>query len=773
MSLRAPAPARLFAIALAATLFIAGAGAAAPAGAQEGVRATHPPQAASAAAPSVAGTLARQVEIRRTEYGVPHILAENLKAAAYALAWVQVEDHGATIPLGLARARGELARQLGFDSLERDFAARPVWLRAAATYHLLEQDTRDVYDGFAAGVNRFIELHPERFPEWLKPDFTGHDVAAREIGTPSVASARRVVERTLRRGDRAERMVEGVAALRGADADVGSNAWALAPSRTRSGRAILMRNPHLAWSAGYYEAHVRVPGVLDFYGDFRIGGPFSVVGGFNPHLGWATTNNEANPDVVYALVADPDRRDHYRFDGASLPLTPRTLTLEYRNGDALATETRTWWDTPLGTVVHREDGRIYVVRSGGDGEFRSGEQFLRMMRAGSLAEWRAAMGLLARRTSNFTYADRAGNILYVWAGTVPRLPHASGGDTLALEVHGSGDVWMRLVAFDSLPQLLNPRGGYVRNENDPFHFTNLNQVLDFSHLAADLPEPRLRLRSQHSLALLHGTGRLSLEDVVERKHSMRMLLADRVKPDLLRAAEAAVAAGAAGAGGAGALADAVAVLRDWDNTAAAESRGGVLFEAWWRHYNRAVAAALAEAAAGGGIPGSGAGRVAPRTPTGAELFALPWTPAEPVTTPRGLARADLVPTALEQAAEEVRRRYGALDVAWGDVHRVRHGAVDAPVGGCAGALGCFRVLQFREAEDGKRVVTGGDGWVLAVEFGDPPRAYSVLAYGQSPDPASPHHDDQAALFAANRMKPVAWTEREIERRTVRRYRPGL
>jgi acyl-homoserine-lactone acylase len=82
------------------------------------------------------------------------------------------------------------------------------------------------------------------------------------------------------------------------------------------------------------------------------------------------------------------------------------------------------------------------------------------------------------------------------------------------------------------------------------------------------------------------------------------------------------------------------------------------------------------------------------------------------------------------------------------------------------------VLGFREEADGTRTVTGGDGWVLAVEFTHPIRAYSVLAYGQSSRPGSPHHDDQAAMFAANRMKPVAFTEADIERTTVRRYRPG-
>ena len=103
---------------------------------------------------------------------------------------------------------------------------------------------------------------------------------------------------------------------------------------------------------------------------------------------------------------------------------------------------------------------------------------------------------------------------------------------------------------------------------------------------------------------------------------------------------------------------------------------------------------------------------------------------------------------------------------------MRLGAVDVPVGGCSGALGCFRVLNFRTDSDGRRAVTGGDGWVLAVEFGPVPRAYSVLAYGQSARESSPHHADQAAMFARGETKRVAFTRRDVERQTVRRYRPG-
>ena len=124
------------------------------------------------------------------------------------------------------------------------------------------------------------------------------------------------------------------------------------------------------------------------------------------------------------------------------------------------------------------------------------------------------------------------------------------------------------------------------------------------------------------------------------------------------------------------------------------------------------------------------------------------------------------------AIDTMQARWGTPDVAWGDVHRVRRGAVDVPVGGCSGALGCFRVLGYERAPDGKLAANTGDGWVLAVEFGATgPRAYSVLAYGQSDNPASPHHADQAEMFARGQYKPVWFTEAEVRAHTQRTYRP--
>ncbi len=671
----------------------------------------------AACAPSSAptpATLMQQVEVRRTAYGVPHINAQNFAAAGYAEAYVQSEDYGARVALGLLRARGEMGKWFGRDSMASDFNEKRGYRIAVANYEKIGRDTRDVYEGFAAGVNRYIELHPEEFPPGFAPKFTGYDVMARDVETPAPQGG--------------NLWAEGEAP----HPDDGSNAWAFAPTRTASGKAILLRNPHLVWTAGYYEAHVTVPGKLDFYGDLRIGGPFGVIGGFNRDLGWATTNNDPIVFQVYALDVDTTKVDHYWRDGAAHPFMRDTVTVEVRDAPSV---TRYMLRTSLGPVMRRTPATVYVLRHAIDGEFRAGEQFLRMMRATSLDEWKAAMRMGARLSSSFTYADRAGNIFYLWNAMLPALPHAPSPANGATPIRNTSEAWSRYVPLDSLPQVLNPPGGYVHNENDSPHYTNMRQVMDPTRFPAFFPPPRLNLRSQHAIELIDNDRVMSLEDVVKLKHSYRMLLADRVRDDLVQAVRSTNPTGD--------VAKAIDVIAAWDKTVAPESKGGTLFEIWWTRY---------------------------RTTGG--TFARTWSPAEPTTTPRGLQDTQRAIDAFTFAVDNIKSRYGAVDVAWGEVHRVRRGTVDVPVGGCGSDLGCFRVMTYRVGADGKYEAVGSDGWILAVEFGNEPRGYSVLAYGQSPKPASPHFADQAAMFARGELKPIAWLDRDIDRQTIRRYRPG-
>ncbi|MXV96846.1 MAG: penicillin acylase family protein [Gemmatimonadetes bacterium] len=300
-----------------------------------GAGAAAPPRDTAA---DTAAALVQRVEIHRTEYGVPHIVAEDLKAMGFGLGYVQSEAYSASIAIAMMASRGVLSRHLGAEELDADFAARETHARAVETFHRLDPDARQVYLGFAEGVNHYIRLHPDEYPPWVEPDFTGVDALARDVQGWSRGDAARFVAR-LRAAeagggaDGEDR--EGSAPHEDPDHFLldGSNAWAFHGSRTESGRPILLRNPHLRWDGDhdllerpsgltYFEAHVRVPGVIDFYGDFRIGTAFGIIGGFNPSLGWATTNNYPTLSQVYRLAAHPTLADHAELDGRPLPPGP-------------------------------------------------------------------------------------------------------------------------------------------------------------------------------------------------------------------------------------------------------------------------------------------------------------------------------------------------------------------------------------------------------------------------------------------------------------------
>ncbi|WP_069131141.1 penicillin acylase family protein [Rhodohalobacter halophilus] len=725
--------------------------------------------------------LSHQVIIRRTEYGVPHVNADNLEAAGFALGYLQMEDYGERVAELLLKARGEWAKFNDLSGSERssaidsDASSKLEYKRAVETWQDLEKDTRDFIQGFAKGVNRYIELHPDEFDDWVKPHYTAYDVHARNIVSPSSGSVRSFLSAFQRQKERDNELAlmqseneilqledQTIWARLAARAeephpDVGSNVWAFAPERTTSGNAILVRNPHLSWDAGYYEAQVKVPGKFNFYGDFRIGQAVGIIGGFNEKLGWSTTNNSPDLDEVYSFDADPNKPDHYILDGASVPLEKELVTVEYKFGEAIGTETREFWSTPYGPVILREDGKVYVIKSAGDGEFRTGEQFFKMMKAQNLDEWKEAMQMRARVSSNLTYADADGNIFYVWNASMPDRPHEAGGDTTAFHVTSSDEMWQDFTDWEMLPQLENPEGGYLRNENDTYHFTNLNEVLTPDMFPSFYPEPILRLRSQHSLELVHNDEKFSLEDIVELKHSERMLMADRVKDDLIRAVEQNNPEGE--------VAEALQLIKDWDNTVAKDSRGGVLFKTWWNRYS-----ATADSERVQGSPESVGYSATPE-----KLFKEPWSYDNPISTPYGLADYDRAVESFIWAIDEAKDRYGHWNLPWGEVHRAVIGDLDLAVGGCTGLLGCYRVIWYtdHEEDDQKLQVRGGDGWVFAVEFGDIPRAYTILAYGQSNKEDSPHYNDQLQNFVNNRMTPVAFTDEDVEEQMIREYRPGV
>jgi Protein related to penicillin acylase len=238
----------------------------------------------------------------------------------------------------------------------------------------------------------------------------------------------------------------------------------------------------------------------------------------------------------------------------------------------------------------------------------------------------------------------------------------------------------------------------------------------------------MALRPQRSARMLSADSSITFDELIVYTHSTRMEAADRLLDDLLPAARASTSVGAY---------EAADVLDRWDRSADNASRGGVLFVEWWRELGRS-------------------------TPAGKSLWAIPWSESRPRETPDGLSDPALAVAALEKAAARVKSLYGAIDVPWGDVYRLRRDTVDLPANGSLDALGVFRATGYALSTDQRYRATGGDSFIAAIEFSSPLHARSLVGYGNASRAGSRHRVDQLSYYSRKELKPVWRTRVEIE-----------
>ena len=685
--------------------------------------------------------LARSVTITRDTFGIPHIKASSEEAAAFGFGYAQAEDHAEEIARRLISARGEEAKYFGDEGIANDLAMARFDNLNAARRALDEVGPmyRRMLEAFAAGVNLYVAQNRATLPAWI-PVFTAADVQANARSGAATSFAGEALGRQIDRR---------YSTTTDDDEGPGSNAFALAGSKTTTGNPILLGNPHLAWSSRYWEAHVIVPGRINFYGSTLVGIPV-LRAGFNDRLGFVQTNNAPDLDDLYALPMGEG--DTYIFDGKPHPLTKVDVSIDVRNTDGTFRKvTGSYWSSHVGPIVHRTPARVFAVRSMRLDSPRYYEGFYHASKARSLRAFMRAMSDALVPTSNFTYADADGNILYLWNARLPRRPDPAADYSLDVAGDTPKMFWQGLHPLRDLPQLLNPRGGYVQNANNPPWFPSQHDRLDPARYPPYMERGSLALRPQLAIDMLESKARFSVDDVIALKYDPRLLLADRVKPALIKALETAALEEAssltpdAAAG--------LAALKAWDNRASATSRGTAVFTRFWDAYSSAV-----------------------RQP-----YATPWDASRATSTPEGLADPAAAVKSFEAAARAIREQHGIVDPAWGDIVRFRAGDLNLPGEGATGTYGAFRVMRFDPMPRSTTRMAGnldgellgfGDAWVLVVDFSRPVAGYSVLAYGQTSNPASPHSRDQLRIFAERKVRRAWFTEAEIRANAERTYTPA-
>jgi acyl-homoserine-lactone acylase len=127
------------------------------------------------------------------------------------------------------------------------------------------------------------------------------------------------------------------------------------------------------------------------------------------------------------------------------------------------------------------------------------------------------------------------------------------------------------------------------------------------------------------------------------------------------------------------------------------------------------------------------------------------------------------PDAPDPLAKALEFLHGHDELTLGEVQRLHRGKLDLPLGGGPDVLNAAHAKE----QDGKLIGKQGDSLVIIVDFTPQgPRAESIIQYGTSNRPESPHYADQAPLFVKRQLKPVWRTREELRAHLEREYAPG-
>lgn len=675
-------------------------------------------------------------EIRWDRWGVPHISGASQAEVLYGFGWAQARAHANLIVELYGKARGRGAEYWGETHLERDVLIRTLDIPARAQRWLADHPpaARDVLQAFADGINAYLVAHPEALAEDKRQvlPITAVDV---------LAHLQVAIHMTFVAWDelpKIEKWREGNAELASvgpANNQPGSNAWALGPARTAAGTTMLLANPHLPWDDLFlfFEAQLTGGGV-NAYGAALVGMPVLVVA-FNEQLGWTHTVNTYDGADLYELEVEDGG---YRFDGEVRAFKQRHEVFKVRTeAGEMRSEARSLRASVHGpVVVEREDGsRALALRVAGLESGRLLEQYWAMLGASTLGEFQAAVATMQMPMFNVVYADRHGEIYYAYNA---RQPRRSGGDPAAwveiLDGEDRSALWTDYWAFDELPAYANPPSGWIHNANDPPWTSTAPPALKADAYPAYLSPSLMSPRAQQSAMLLDSAGKTTLADFVALAGTRTIHAATETVPLLVAAAEGSDDA---------LIRRAAAVLAEWDHRAVADSRGAALFAAYMDEVRKA-------------------GKYR-------DLFAEAWRPAAPLAAPTRLADPDQALALLRAAAQTLVTHHGAVDVPYGEVHRVRYAGQDraANLGECGD--GGFWCGWFGASDAaGHRKLQGGATYITATEFGERVRARGLLAYGNATQPGSPWIGDQLELFGRGELRELYFYPEDVAANTVER-----
>ncbi|HKP84619.1 MAG TPA: acylase [Blastocatellia bacterium] len=701
--------------------------------------------------------IARSVTIYRDTYGVPHVFGPTDASCVFGYAYAQAEDNFWQVEDSYIRALGRASEVYGERTLADDLLnhALEIPKLAQAEYERSSPRIRELCQALADGFNYFLERNTQVKPRLITRFEPWHIFAFNRFALYQLfiygKSGLKVDEiRTAAREADADGTAgkSAVSSLSvsdlyessdGIEAAVGSNMWTVTPAKSASGYALLFINPHQPFfgPGQWYEGHVHSGEGWNMSGASFFGSGFPTIG-HNDYLGWSHTVND--PDIADVFVEKfDDAKDPlaYRYGDSYRKATEWADTIKLKTSKGVEAKTFKFRKTHHGPIVAVREGKPLAIRLAKLEEGGQIEEWYSMGKARSLKEFKAAMSRTAIPMFNAMYADRDGNIFYVYNGAVPR---RSTKFDWARPVDGSNPEaeWQGFHTLDELPQLTNPKSGFMQNCNQtPFTTTS-----EGSPVKENFPQYMTResdnARAKISRRILSSQEKFTFDDWAKAAFDTRILESETQIPAIVAEWEKLKQADAARAEK---LSAAIADLKAWDNVSTFESTQMTLFTLWFERMLRLRA-----------------------------------------TNPKD---EWLKVRALEEVTGELERNWGTWRVAWGEINRLQRiqsgGELETfsdskpslPIAGAPGPVGVVNNFYTRpEKGQKRRYGVAGTSFVSVVEFGPKVQARSLLVFGQNADPASPHNFDQAKLYSKREFKPAWFRLEEIKANSERVYHPG-
>jgi len=766
--------------------------------------------APAAAQPIAVPGLAAPAQILVDPWGVPHLYAASADDLFFVQGFNAARDRLFQIDLWRRRGLGRLAAVFGADFVEQDRAARLFLYRGdmGREWRSYGADARAVATRFVAGINAYIDLvardpsklpfefghfgyapekwQPEdvvrirshgltrnlvsevsraivacrsdlksdevrvrlaprwetRIPEGLDPCIPPEVVRVYTLATQGVALAARD-RRHSAVGDR-----DGVTLATAASTTVpeGSNAWAIAPAKSATGRPILASDPHRSHATPSlrYIVHLNAPGLSVIGGGEPALPGVSI--GHNGTIAFGLTVFSADQEDLYVYQTRPDRPHEYRYRGGWERMRALSERIAVRGREPVSVELLF---TRHGPVIHADPGkgRAYAVRSGwlepGMAPYFGSIDY---MHARNFGEFRRAMAKWGAPSENQLYADTAGNIAWVAGGLAPVRRNWDG----LLPVPGDGRYeWAGFWPGDALPSALNPPSGWLASANElnlPAGYPYGERRLGFEWPSAS--------RWQRVAETLRGLPRVSIEDSMRLQNDVLSLPARRLQGVLRGIALS----------DAGALA-AARLLLDWNAVESGDSAAAALFEVWWsRHLGPALKDAL--------LPLAAARLIRTADP---ELLLESMEQPAPALGSAAVARRDaIVEKSLAQAWAELQRIAGpdAATWRWDKLHHVllAHPLADAVDAATRNRLnvgpfpqqGGSDTVNVSSYDPATFRQVAGASFRVVIDVGDWDNSRAINAPGQSGDPASRHYRDLAPMWLKGEYFPLLYTRSRIE-----------